>query len=184
MPYVRPTAFRESDLRRIKPWVGSLKKAHVVSPEEDLYRFAALGLRETEFGQSLGYAPKGDPLGWGDGGHGYGFFQIDKRFHPEFIRSKYAMTVTGQAGYAMNLLRQNREWFQGKGLTGPLLERATYAAYNTNERRVLAAIKNGGNQAPEALAALADSVTTGKDYSGWIFKKADALRAAVPSLLA
>lgn len=163
-----------TDAEKVTPWVAAIKGAiREVGGGEDPYLFAALMLRESGAGLAPGYEPKSDPCGWGDQGYGYGLFQIDKRFHQQFIESEGAKTAWGQATYALRLLKSNRRLLRVLCHVPDLLERATYAAYNCGAGRVLRALRFNKNP---------DDYTTGKDYAAWIWKRADALRRSAPGL--
>lgn len=163
-----------TDVDKVRPYVDDIKAAlSEVGGGEDPYLFAALVLRESGGGWAPGYVPQGAIDGWGDKGFAYGLFQIDRRFHQEFIESKGAKTVRGQAVYALRLLKSNRRLLRVICKVPDLLERATYAAYNCGAGNVLKALRY--NISP-------DRYTAGKDYSTWIWKRADALRQSAPDL--
>lgn len=145
---------------------------------ENRERLLALAWRESLCGWALDVP--GSPVGWGDSRHGFGPFQIDRRYHSDFVikelgRHAWSLlfgpeyTVERQALYACNLLRDARSWFKLQAaisLTGDALERAIYASYNAGPASVAKALRNG--QDP-------DSVTTGKNYSASIFAMAQRL---------
>lgn len=163
------------DLDRVRPWAGLVDEVCILTGE-DRWRFAALGLRESGWGHAPGYFPKGDPCGTGDGGHGYGLFQIDDRFHSNFVRSADAREPFKQALYACRILREARDWFKrsaARTYDPEPLERAVYAAYNAGPGRAYHQIVSGLDP---------DAVTTGKNYSAWIWAKAAELQAEVPDL--
>lgn len=101
--------------------------------------------------------------GTGDGGHGLGLMQIDKRYHPTFAA---ALGPDGKhlwqhpafnIMYGGALLRANLDRFQA--------EEPAVAAYNASPQRVMGALSTlslgAGNL--ERVAAL-DQVTTQKNY--------------------
>ena len=158
----------------VRPWAPTITQAIAQArTQEDPFRFAALMLRESGGGQALGYFPKGEIDGWGDGGNAYGLFQIDKRFHAKFLASPEAKTAVGQAVYALGLLCSNRRLIRVVCHVPDLAERAAYAAYNCGVGNVFAALRKGLDP---------DTYTTGHDYSTWIWKRAAALRQTAPDL--
>lgn len=175
-----------------------LKRMHLLGPlvqeiatltGENRERLMALLWRESWCTFAPPYAPKGDMVGWGDNNNGFGPFQIDRRYHADFIikelgRYSWALKfglpyrADRQGLYACGLLRQAREHIkQSSALAGDALERAVYASYNAGPARVLKAVQTMA-RAPmdQVLGAAIDSVTTGKDYSGYIFALADVLQ--------
>lgn len=155
------------DLPRLEPYKQILKTA-TDTYSEDVRRFAALLLRESEAGQASGYHPPGDPCGWGDAGNAYGLFQIDKRYHSDFIASGAAKDPQQQAFYACSLLAQNRQLLKQYGFGNhPLFERAVYDLYNAAPHGVIEEL--------QAVNGNPDLPTTGGDYASWIFSKAEAI---------
>lgn len=177
----RPTTVGPHDQDRVKMWTPEIARAARTGIDvEDPFRIAALGFRETEWGWALGYFPKGDPCGWGDHQHAFGFLQIDRRFHATFLAEPISHTVAGQVAYACRILHNYRQFLRQTVKDPRDLERATYAAYNAGPRSVLATLqtqKAGGSADPNP-----DLATTGSDYSAWVFAKADNLRKAFPDL--
>lgn len=165
----------DTDLARVRPWAHVIDECCTLTGE-DPWRIAALGLRESGWGWARGYAPKGDPCGWGDHGHAFGFLQIDKRWHRDFVGSVRAQDPFQQALYACSILRDARRWFVQSSLNTQdrdHLERMVYAAYNAGPARIRDHVVLGHSP---------DAGTTGGDYSAWIWRKADELRAAEPGL--
>jgi hypothetical protein len=171
-----------TDAEKLTPWISAIASA-AAAGNSDPYQFAALALRESGAGWAPTYWPKGSAVGWGDGatqeqpelGHGFGLFQLDRRWHAPFISSPAAQTVAGQATYACKILATNRIILSKSPLhlTGDALERAAFAAYNAGTGPVLAAILRAHDP---------DACTAHHDYSSWIFAKAEELRIAAPDL--
>lgn len=156
-------------LSRLTPWIPEIALV-TARTEEDPFRVISLMYVESWCGWAPGYTPKGDPNGWGDGGHAFGFFQIDKRYHAAFIARPDAGSVDAQARYAISLLQANRTSLR-RIVSGDLLERSVYAAYNGPLGMIYSGLKHGADP---------DSFTTGKDYAARIWKEAEALRASKP----
>ncbi len=166
---------RISRVRLIAPAV----KEAAESTGEDPYRLSALLYRESWCGWAPGYRPKGSWLGWGDNGYAFGPCQIDRRWHKEFIMSAHSQDPLKQLFYACDLLRDGRLAFGRSALSlkGDELERAVYASYNAGFGRVYHQVITG-----LPLRGDPDAVTTGKNYSRWIFRLAEALRSCAPDL--
>lgn len=162
--------FTVRDLKRLERWRFILR---VVSKERKLDPFEFGGLMLRESGGGVFLVPKNDPCGWGDEGNAFGLFQIDKRYHRQFVESPGAQWPITQARYAADLLVQNRavlkRHFPGIGDTR--LREGMFCAYNASMRRVREAIERQSNP---------NLVTTGQNYADWIIKKADKLRKAAP----
>jgi hypothetical protein len=97
----------------------------------------------------------------GDGGHGRGVFQIDDRFHGDWLRSHGAgragavPSVADGAEYAAGLLAANFAFGRSKGLSGRRLLKFAVAAYNAGA---------GGAWKAVQLTGDPDSGTTGRNY--------------------
>lgn len=132
---------------------------------EDPFVLAAIAERESLYGRAL------DAQGRGDGGRAYGIWQIDERYHREFIESGGWRDATKSAVYAAQLLKANRE-----ALRGPvaaefgegMVERAVIAAYNASINSVLRGLREVGDP---------DRYTTGGNYSRDVLARAARLRA-------
>lgn len=172
----KPSGFDPADLPKVLRYRDAIRAACAAFPE-DPFILAALGLRESDLGWGDGYEPKGSPTGWGDNGHAFGLFQLDKRYHAAFISSSYADEPVNQAGYALKVLHATRDWLLHSlpSLAGPSLMEAALCGYNADERHVLAQLQ--ANADPNL-------VTTGKDYGRWVLAKAAALRSGCISLFA
>lgn len=180
------------ELQRLQPHVAAVADA-CKAKDEDPWRFAGLGFRESGWGYGWGYTPAGSPMGYGDGGNAFGYFQLDKRFNRDLVASIQAAAARGapteeivrlQIDSAIDYLVEARDLFVSNSLaplSGDLLERAVYAAYNSDLRLVYhmakAVLKD-----PAVGVDHVDMVTTDHDYSGWIFAKALGLRQAAPTL--
>lgn len=189
---LRPTAVTTAEIERIRQYAPLIASVCVGDPSDidycDTYDFAALGARETEWATAPGYAPHGDPFGRGDGGHGYGIFQIDDRTYPGEIAAVEQLRHAGAGAalrrmfeYALGDFVSGRRALLGSmrrngiDLSPSLLRRATFAAYNAGPGRVYRFAAEGHDF---------DALTTGADYSKWCVAKAEALRAAAPDLFA
>lgn len=166
----------------------SILKA-TVQTGENKERLMALCWRESLC--SFALDPKGSVLGWGDHGNAFGPFQVDKRYHADFIKAELGRaawcekenlpyTAAGQAFYACDLLRANREWFKrsASSFSGDLLERATYAAYNAGVGAVRKSLLLNSNS-PGGSNLAVDLPTTGKNYSASIWAVASVLQQPV-----
>ncbi len=151
--------------------LGIVSAAH----GQDPYLMAAIMLRESGAGNAPGYIPQGSIVGYGDNGHAFGLFQIDRRYHATFLLTPAAQTFAGQAGYAADLLTQNRKWLASHGCPAGVLEQAMICAYNASIAHVLSAVQAIPPVNP-------DLVTTHGDYGSWVIAKATALRSLAPSL--
>ncbi len=162
------------DVRRAQRWIFILNTASK-EVKLDPFVFAALMLRESGGGALL--EPKDDPCGLGDHGWAFGLFQIDKRYHSEFMRSEAKRWPLVQARYACALLARNREALLRSfpTLADGRLTAAMLCAYNAPLYKVRRALDAGADP---------DVVTTGKNYGSWIMKKAERLRSAEPSMFA
>lgn len=134
-------------------------KNHRVDP----LLLAAVCDRETRGGVANGYSPKG-PAGKGDNGHGHGLMQIDDRSHASFIArlmpdgSPMWADAQSNIDYGAFILATSLLAFDGD-------EHLACCAYNAGRQAVRVAIRQVGPDAsPEARHAVADAVTTGKDY--------------------
>jgi hypothetical protein len=164
--------------------MGPLIQEACVLTGENKERVMALAYRESQC--SFALTPPGDPVGWGDNNNAFGPFQIDKRYHADFIKrelGRYCWSIKQgipyrpieQALYACGLLREARDWFRrsSSAVSGDTLERAVYASYNAGPARVLSALQTS-TLPTEALRI--DSATTGKDYSGYIWALSSVLQ--------
>lgn len=131
---------------------------------EDPFVLAAIAERESAFGRAL------DASGRGDGGHGHGVWQIDDRYHGEFVASGGWRDPVRSAIYAAELLRGNRAQLRvlvGDEVGVEMLERAAIAAYNASLRSVVRGIREVGDP---------DRYTTGGNYSADVMRRAERLR--------
>jgi hypothetical protein len=173
-------------LRRMKTLARPILEACTLSGENK-ERLMALSWHESLC--SFALDPPGCPVGWGDNGNAFGPFQIDKRYHAEFIQrelGRYSWAIkqslpyspVQQALYACGLLREAREWFKRGPITlvGDLLERAVYASYNAGPASVASTVRHSTPNATAIVEAAIDKSTTGKNYSASIFALASILQ--------
>lgn len=170
-------------LRRMRLMAPVILKASALTGEVK-ERLMALCYRESLCTFALD--PPGSVVGWGDNGNAFGPFQVDKRYHADFIKAelgRYAWAVKegqrydaqNQANYACQVLRDARYWIKkNSGLSSDPLERATYAAYNAGPYSVVSATRTGAQNVP--LETRVDMPTTGKNYSASIFSMASILQ--------
>lgn len=163
-------------------WSSCFVGAEIVTGV-DAILLAPICQRETDGGESK-YLDVRGPSGRGDQGHGHGLMQIDDRFHASFI------AAIGPDGvplwkkpewnilYAAEILAGNFLYFAGS-------EAAAVAAYNGSAKKIHDALISAGVLIPaanEACFEIADSFTTGKDYSRWVLAKRDLYRTAYAAL--
>lgn len=103
----------------------------------------------------------------GDGGHGHGIMQIDDRSFPEFTRSGNWRVPRLNILKGAEVLSGKRRFLSGRGVSGADLVRASVAAYNGGEGRVLRAIRRGRP---------VDSVTAHGNYSADVLARAAVFR--------
>jgi hypothetical protein len=175
------------ELTRLLPYVALIRGAvhaigcRVITP----WLLAAIAYRETHCGFAPGYSPKGSPFGLGDGGHGYGLWQLDDRWNLQRIaRVKAARKADGDEA-ALRLMAREALYVliekyahliderRPRPLKGAEARRAMIAAYNAGQGPVYSLIQAGQNP---------DSCTTGGNYSAWVLAKEAALQAAAPTL--
>jgi peptidoglycan hydrolase-like protein with peptidoglycan-binding domain len=112
----------------------------------------------------------------GDMGHGRGVFQIDDRYHEDWLRRNGAAapgavpTVEDAAAYAADLLAANFAYGRSKGLSGRRLLKFAVAAYNAGAGGAWKALQITGDP---------DSGTTGRNYGADVL---DRLRVLEPAL--
>ena len=95
----------------------------------------------------------------GDGGHGRGLMQIDDRYppHAQWLKAnRDGLDPHTNIGYGAALLAENLASFDG-------IEHAALAAYNAGPAAVRRALARGADP---------DSVTTGRDYSADVLRRA------------
>lgn len=173
MPHAPVT---QLDVDRLLPWLAAIDAA-CAAWREDRAVLSAICLRESGAGWAPGYAPQGKADGWGDHGHGFGLFQIDRRYHRAFTDSDVRGDPELQARQACRILSEAREWFRHHAapLSAGDLERAALAAYNAGAGAVHHWLTTGGDP---------DRPTTGGDYSRDVLTRAAQLRALRPDLFA
>jgi hypothetical protein len=104
----------------------------------------------------------------GDGGHGRGVFQIDDRFHADWLRRHRAgspgavPSVEDGAAYAAQLLAANLAYGRSKGLDGDRLLTFAVAAYNAGAGGAWQALKQTGNP---------DSGTANRNYGADVVER-------------
>jgi peptidoglycan hydrolase-like protein with peptidoglycan-binding domain len=114
----------------------------------------------------------------GDGGHGRGVFQIDDRFHADWLREHGAAargavpSVADGAAYAAQLLSANYAFGRAKGLRGKKLLKFAVSAYNAGAGGAWRALQATGDP---------DAGTTGGDYAADVLARMRALRTMLRS---
>jgi hypothetical protein len=167
------------DLKRCEPYLADIREACLLEGEEPAL-ICGIGLRETLMGWARGYEPKGSHLGRGDGGHGFGLFQIDDRGpYAHLHRECPEASPMLQARWACSVLRDARlELVAALGSAfdrNALFEVATVACYNAGSPAVVRAIRRG--QHPDhATTDGADADREG-DYGSDVLRRRDTLRA-------
>lgn len=170
------------DLKRLAPYLGDIREACALEGEE-VALICAIGLRETLMGWARGYSPKGSHLGRGDGGHGFGLFQIDDRGpYKHLPRECPEATPLLQARWACAVLRDaGLELVRALGTDfalSSLYEAARVASYNAGSPAVVRCIRAGFHP-DHATADGADADREG-DYASDVLRRRDALRLALP----
>jgi hypothetical protein len=103
--------------------------------------------------------------------HGYGLFQIDDRWHREFILSGKWKDPEQSTGYVRNLLNSNlsiiRRYTANQDYEDFDLERGVVASFNCGAGGVIRTLAKGED---------IDSRTTGKNYSREVFRYAKIYR--------
>jgi hypothetical protein len=144
---------------RYLDFVFEAAQTHRIDP------FVIMGIfsRETWFGTYPHMKGAGTPACIGDNGNGHGIGQVDIRYHKEHIESGDWKDPRRHIDYCTGLLRWNYNYFHGKHLVDPLLTRCMIASYNASFGRVLAAVLRADDP---------DSVTTGRNYSADVLRRA------------
>lgn len=159
------------DLARLEPYLGEINEACLLEGE-DVALLAAICLRETEAGWGAPYQPKGTHLGRGDGGHGFGLFQIDDRGPYAYLPAEAPEATTFlQCRWACGVLADARLEL-GRYRTQPIFEVAVVCAYNAGSPRVARCLSEGRHP---------DHVTKGGDYGSAVLAIRDRLRATYPA---
>jgi hypothetical protein len=125
----------------------------------------AIGDHESHFGTGAGYFPKSDPTGYGDKGNAFGFWQIDRHYHWDFIKSDAAQSVFGQALYiASRILAPNWRRFAFVA-DQSARERLAVISYNASAARIAAMIASGASvdAADATTTKMADGTPYGTD---------------------
>lgn len=115
--------------------------------------------RETECGLSAQCDIPG-PSCRGDYGHGHGLFQIDDRYHKDFIASGKWSDPQESSIYAAKLLVSKYSYLKNKGYDN---WRYAVSAYNSGEGNVKKCFDSGKDS---------DCRTTGRDYAEDVLKRA------------
>jgi len=108
----------------------------------------------------------------GDSGHGRGLFQIDDRFHGDFLTRCGAHAagatppIAEAAEYAANLLAANRAFGSSKGISGDALIKFMVSAYNAGPGNALTGHQGGDS----------DARTTGHDYGRDVLERLASIR--------
>lgn len=154
------------DFLRLEPYLPDFAEAALLEGE-DAALLAAICLRETWAGWAPGYRPKGSYLGHGDGGHGFGLFQMDDRGpYKHLPRECPEATPFLQARWACQVLRDARvELAEFRGLA--VFEVATICRYNASLASVTRALRVGVDP---------NLATTGHNYGADVLRRRDLLR--------
>jgi hypothetical protein len=121
---------------------------------------AAVMDRESRGADSSYYSPRGAWDGEGDGGHAVTPWQIDKRYHADYL-ARTDRTPARDSVYAFGILRDNyKRWHSVP---------ATLAAYNASAKRVAVVVEAARAEGREPTAEDLDPLTTagpsgGPDY--------------------
>jgi hypothetical protein len=172
------------DLKRCDPYLEDIREACLLEGEDGAL-ICAIGLRETLMGWARGYEPKGSPNGRGDGGHGFGLFQIDDRgpYRHLPLECPEASPML-QARWACAVLRDARqELVAALGHAferNPLAEVAAVCCYNAGSPAVVRAIR-AGRHPDHATTDGADADREG-DYGSDVLRRRDTLRALLAGL--
>ena len=147
---------------RVRRWATELEAAGHLTNQSPLI-LAAIMDRESLGGDALN--PSG-PSGTGDGGHGLGLMQIDRRYHRTFAAAQGPDGVELWSTPAWNVLMgaQILAYNLKRFGSNPAALPQAIASYNASERRVRASIEAAGNPTGDALVSAVDSVTTGGNY--------------------
>lgn len=121
---------------------------------EDPLLLIAIADRESLRGRALAAD------GTGDGGNAVGPWQIDRRYHREFLERHDWRDFVSSAIYAAGLLAENRRWAEQFPVA--VRERAAIAAYNASRRSVERGIRETGDP---------DQYTTGGDYGADVLRR-------------
>lgn len=175
-----PLSVSALELSRLAPYVPAIASACAGSPI-DPFDVAGLVFRESACSFTL--APKGDPFGYGDKGHGFSIVQLDDRSNADLIAEILALAKRDREAAlqrvfveCVDYLVESLDLFSNSRrapLAGGMLRRAMLASYNADMRKVYRKAKRGLDP---------DLVTTGKDYGRWIEGKSLAIRKASPKL--
>jgi hypothetical protein len=109
----------------------------------------------------------------GDGGHGRGLFQVDDRFHGQWLarvgagRPGGLPSVEDGAAYAAELLTSNFSFGRAKGLRGRRLLKFAASAYNAGAGGAWKGVQEAGDS---------DAMTTGRDYGADVLRRMAILR--------
>jgi hypothetical protein len=137
---------------------------------------AGIVMRETQGGLSP-LLDRPGPRGRGDCDkegryHGHGLCQIDDRSFPEFCRGEEWKNAAGNIEMGARVLARKRAFLAGRTLgfrlTTDDLEKATIAAYNAGEGRVLRAIMEGRD--PDVCTAHGDYAAAVLRYAEFYLK--------------
>ncbi len=163
------------DLARLEPYLGEIAEACLLEGE-DVALLCAIGLRETWFTWAPGYSPRGSILGRGDGGHGFGPYQIDNRGrYGHLPRECPEATAFLQTRWVCQVLRDARAELQPYR-DHPQFERAVCARYNASFERVRIGLEAG-----DPDIGTTPSVRHGPgDYGKDVLRRRDWLRENYP----
>ncbi len=176
----------KDDFLRLEPYLDDFAEA-ALAEGEDTALLCGLTLRETWAGWAPGFiVPPGAPrhLGRGDGGHGFGLFQIDDRGpYAHLPREAPEATPHQQARWACTVLRDARQGLRDLSLH-PMHDRAVISVYNAGLTRVRNALLLGHDPDSVTTPGGFYKVQSGQarpgDYGADVLHRRDELRAAHP----
>ena len=188
-PKLNPVEVIQHDpprIEHIRPYVPVLLDAMGPASELiSLWDWAGCGCVETGWSYGSDYHPKGDPFGYGDGGHGFGLWQLDDRSESDRIAAVMTVLRRGDhAGALRQLALQNlavalekRAYHvssrRPQPLAGEVLRKATWSAYNAGQVRTYQL----------AVAGLdSDAVTAHGCYGALVIAYSDEIRRLAPDL--
>jgi hypothetical protein len=173
----------KTDREKLAPFLADILTASREAGE-DPATLAALVMRESGATWAPGYAPKGDPKGYGDKGHGHGLVQIDDRWHGEWLRKSDWWVPLVILRKACAELRSNRSllklYHSAPPSNHPDFNRVVLAGYNCGLGRARKGWLTFGD--PDHFTAGSRHSAGKGDYSAWVLAKAEDLKVTIPEL--